>query len=422
MTPSRHRSPLRIRRSPLDTPDDRQLGNLRQPCTHTPFGYVSSMAFGIVAKQQRRPGAVECMLEDGRDLRCLGQTPRLSVIIGTYNGARTIGATLAAFHQQVSAPPFEVIVVVDGSHDDTAEIAAAAGATVIALDQNQGHGHAVNIGIRAARAEIMATVDDDCIPPAAWVRDVLQAWQEVGSGVSVIGGAVVPHEVDTFNRRYVKYRRPLSPQEAPLDETAPLLRRFRYALAPPTPPPGRRAVFYAIGANLTARRSAILEIGGYAETPSTAGEEEYICRRLRAVYGPETVQFFPEIVMAHAYHASLADTFRRGRTYGRASGRRWAEQGGIPSIQPVPPISVGLSLAIALISPLAALVTLFVGPLFFYRRWLSSSSRSGMSESLAFPYVHFAEDVSTDMGFLSGWIRRRRELATAEASSNEAPS
>lgn len=361
-------------------------------------------------------------MENGRDLRCLEQTPRLSVIIGTYNGARTIAATLAAFYQQVSAPPFEVIVVVDGSHDETAQIAEAAGATVIALDQNHGHGHAVNVGLREARGEIMATVDDDCVPPVTWVRDVLQAWQQVGPNVTVIGGAVVPHEVDTFNRRYVKYRRPLSPQEAPLHETAPLLRRLRYAFAPPSPPPGRRPVFYAIGANLTARRSAILQIGGYAETPSTAGEEEYICRRLREVHGTETVQFFPAIVMEHAYHPSLADTFRRGRTYGRASGRQWAERGGIPSIQPVPPSSVGLSAAIAVISPPASLVAFLAAPLFLYRGWLSSSSRGSVFERLAFPYVHFAEDVCTDIGFLSGWRQRRRELARAKASSKVATS
>jgi glycosyltransferase involved in cell wall biosynthesis len=83
----------------------------------------------------------------------------ISVVIPAYNEAERIGDTVSAV---VSMPEVdEVIVVDDGSADDTARRADAAGATVIRTAENRGKGAALETGIAAAGAEILALIDAD---------------------------------------------------------------------------------------------------------------------------------------------------------------------------------------------------------------------------------------------------------------------
>ncbi len=72
---------------------------------------------------------------------------KISVIMPAYNEARFIGSVILKLQQQ----PIDILVVDDGSTDDTAEIALAAGAEVIRLASNQGKGAALNAGLAQAR-------------------------------------------------------------------------------------------------------------------------------------------------------------------------------------------------------------------------------------------------------------------------------
>jgi glycosyltransferase involved in cell wall biosynthesis len=74
-----------------------------------------------------------------------------------FNEAQRIGAVVAALVPRVD----EVIVVDDGSRDDTAAIAEAAGARVLRQASNQGYIAALRQGIVAARGEIIVTLDAD---------------------------------------------------------------------------------------------------------------------------------------------------------------------------------------------------------------------------------------------------------------------
>jgi glycosyltransferase involved in cell wall biosynthesis len=340
-----------------------------------------------------------------------GATLVISVVIGTLNGARRLPHALGALDLQSDPPSFEVIVVDDGSEDGSAAIARSAGAHTIRLERNQGHGHALNVGIRAARGDVIALMDDDCVPPPSWLRDVATAWSTASPSVTIIGGSVVPLETDTLNRRYVAFREPLLPQEASLDEHASLARRLRFAFLAPTPRDERRSVYFVIGANMSIRRSAVLEVGGFDETPSIAGEEEGIARKLRAVYGSETVQYDPSVVMRHDYARSLADTFRRSRTYGRAYGRRFADSGGIPTIRPVPGAALVFGACGWLLSPVVGAIALAASPFVLYRRWITKPQQATKIERCAFTYLQLLEDVCGNVGFLEGFMERRRAHA-----------
>ncbi|WP_035349378.1 glycosyltransferase family 2 protein [Edaphobacter aggregans] len=87
----------------------------------------------------------------------------ISVVIPAYNAGSLIGETLDSVLAQ-SCPAHEIIVVDDGSTDDTAEVVRRYGNAVRYLRQeNQGQAIARNTGIHAATGEWIAPLDSDDI-------------------------------------------------------------------------------------------------------------------------------------------------------------------------------------------------------------------------------------------------------------------
>ncbi len=86
---------------------------------------------------------------------------KVSVIIAVYNGAATIGRALASVFVQTFTD-YEVVVVNDGSTDDTASVLSRYGDRIRVITQpNRGLSAARNAGVRASRGEYVAFVDDD---------------------------------------------------------------------------------------------------------------------------------------------------------------------------------------------------------------------------------------------------------------------
>ncbi len=96
-------------------------------------------------------------VNDGRD------SLDLSVVIPAYNEEQAISEVVSKVHQVLSEGDleYEVIVIDDGSKDQTGEKAREAGARVLSHAYNIGNGAAVKTGIRAARGEIILMMDGD---------------------------------------------------------------------------------------------------------------------------------------------------------------------------------------------------------------------------------------------------------------------
>jgi glycosyltransferase involved in cell wall biosynthesis len=89
----------------------------------------------------------------------LAEPSSVSVVIPAYNEASVIEGVVRALAE--AGPWREIIVVDDGSQDDTGVRAAAAGATVVRHPYNKGNGAAVKSGIRRASGEFLMIVDGD---------------------------------------------------------------------------------------------------------------------------------------------------------------------------------------------------------------------------------------------------------------------
>jgi hypothetical protein len=92
----------------------------------------------------------------------VGRNPTFLAVVPAYNESQTVSGVVAALHER--APRFDVLVVDDGSTDETAQVARCAGARVLRLPFNLGIGGAVQAGFQFAaehRYDYMAQVDGD---------------------------------------------------------------------------------------------------------------------------------------------------------------------------------------------------------------------------------------------------------------------
>ena len=102
--------------------------------------------------------------------------PEVSVVVPTHNRPAGLAKLVAALQGQDLAPArFEVIVVDDGSEPPARVDAGGLALRVVRHERPRGPAAARNSGWRAARAPLVAFVDDDCAPVAGWLGALLEA-------------------------------------------------------------------------------------------------------------------------------------------------------------------------------------------------------------------------------------------------------
>jgi GT2 family glycosyltransferase len=102
----------------------------------------------------------------------------VSIIIPTFNGARRIGICLDALLEQVSGRNAEVLVVNDGSTDDTREVVGRYRGVRLINQANAGPAAARNHGVKEACSAIVLFTDDDCVPTPGWLDAMLEPFQD----------------------------------------------------------------------------------------------------------------------------------------------------------------------------------------------------------------------------------------------------
>jgi glycosyltransferase involved in cell wall biosynthesis len=113
-----------------------------------------------------------------------GSVVTVSVILPAKNEAEGLRRTLPALRERM--PAAEIIVVDDGSTDDTAEVAAALGARVLGSPYSMGNGAAIKRGARAATGEILVFMDADGQHDPACIQTLLAKLDE---GYDMVVGA-----------------------------------------------------------------------------------------------------------------------------------------------------------------------------------------------------------------------------------------
>ncbi len=102
----------------------------------------------------------------------------VSIIIPTFNAASRIRNCLDALIHQTTGPDAEILVVNDGSTDNTAEVVARYSGVRLITQANAGPAAARNQGALEARGKIILFTDDDCVPTPEWRAAMIEPFQD----------------------------------------------------------------------------------------------------------------------------------------------------------------------------------------------------------------------------------------------------
>jgi glycosyltransferase involved in cell wall biosynthesis len=214
--------------------------------------------------------------------------PLISVIVPAYNASATIAEAVGSAVDQ-GYEPMEVIVVDDGSSDDTGAIAESLGGAVRVLRiPHQGRAAARNTALRASRGELIALLDaDDVWLPGKLERQasVMSAHPEVD--VTYCG---VKSGFDTGDER------PPFPASSTVDMTRALL------LHP--------SAIFASQSSLLVRREAIARVGDYHPALSPVEDLDYVLRLSL------TARFMPihQTLVTYRSRAATSEEIQRAAT------------------------------------------------------------------------------------------------------------
>jgi GT2 family glycosyltransferase len=326
---------------------------------------------------------------------------KMSVVVASLNGEARIERCFRALDKQTIAPDLEIIVVDDGSTDDTAEIASKNGANVLRHVTNRGVSAARNSGMRAASAPIVAFLDDDCEPGQEWAERLLL---EYNHNVLGVGGAIQACSGPGFIYSYVERRNRYEPLDLNLSKSERIPYRFYLYIRQQwtsSQASGKRDVYAFGGGNMSYTRSALLAVGGFDERFRDGGEEQDLCRRLLDAFPAGRLVFVPEAPVIHHFKASLRAALRRNYAYGRGKAqyyRKWptARLTFFPG-----PILLFAILGLAIRFPELAVAALIV-PQVLYPGGIRSAITERRPTCLLDAYVQLAQESWENAGFING--------------------
>jgi GT2 family glycosyltransferase len=264
---------------------------------------VEDWDFGLTDRSRRPKPALEAV-RNALDEIPFPKTlawPRVSVVVCTYNGSRTIAECLTGV-LALDYPNFEVVVVNDGSTDATPSILADFGVRVISTP-NRGLSSARNTGLAAATGDIVAYIDDDAYPDPQWLT-YLAATLLRSSHVGA-GGPNVPPPGDGPVAAAVASA-PGGPMHVLVSDTA---------------------AEHVPGCNMAFWKRALEKVGGFDPQFRAAGDDVDICWRLQAAGG--TLGFHPGAMVWHHRRNSVRAYWKQQAGYGRAEAlleRKWPEK------------------------------------------------------------------------------------------------
>lgn len=221
--------------------------------------------------------------------------PAASVVIGVYNRRREIVACVESLLRSTFAD-FEIVLVEDASTDGSGEVLDRLArehpgrVRVIHNASNRGASGARNVGMEAARGEVVLFTDSDCVVEPAWVEEMVKGFRRTGA--AAISGTVLDKPPSNLTERaYVG--------SCWVMRKTPNLMEGNFGL----------------------RR----DLGFRLDEAIFGGEGDDLAVRLRAA--SHAIALVPEAVVHHHHALRFRDYMRMGRQQGRGHALYWYKHG-----------------------------------------------------------------------------------------------
>ena len=254
---------------------------------------IDDWAFGLVDRDRRRKPAFAAVQRVYRGVvpPPPDPAPAISVVVCAYNAERTMAACLESL-QHLRYPDHELIVVDDGSTDGTAAIARRYPRVRLIQHENRGLSAARNTGSAAARGDLVAFTDADCVVDPDWLTYLAHGF--AAGEVAAVGGPNLPPPEEARTAACVAVA-PGGPTHVLLDdETAE----------------------HIPGCNMAVRRDVLQRIGGFDPRFRSAGDDVDVCWRLQDA--GLRIGFSPAALVWHYRRHTVRAYLGQQRGYGAA--------------------------------------------------------------------------------------------------------
>ena len=244
----------------------------------------------------------------------MSSSVEISVVIASRNRSAWLLECLRSLESQtIDKETFEVVVVNDGSDDNTSESLREYGTQcdlqLRIIDQdNHGVSFARNVGIEKASASLVAFTDDDCLLPPNWLKTFINEFAELPLEYAGVGGPLnsSTSSEEKLVGRFIRY----------LDEFnhIPVLGLLRVQPVHVASLSGHEIVPYLRTSNAAFRKEAIEKIGCFdPDFRKPGGEDPDLCYRLMAA--GYKIKFLPELQAAHHTRDSFPAYFKSIKNY-----------------------------------------------------------------------------------------------------------
>jgi len=224
-------------------------------------------------------------------------SPAVTVVVPTRDRPATLARCLAALARQ-RAVALEIVVVDDASVDGAAVAAAvrrAAPAALLVRGTGKGPAAARNLGVRAARGEIVCFTDDDCAPDPDWAGRLVAA---CAGGAAAAGTTLA------------------DPVAGPTVVAAQLLTNV---LQRASLEPGSSVLGFAPSCNIACPTELARRLPFDDSFPHAAGEDRDWCARLQR--SGVALRFVPAATVTHRPRLGICGFVRQQCRYGRGALR-----------------------------------------------------------------------------------------------------
>ena len=257
---------------------------------------ITDWAFGLVRRDRSLKPAFHRVASAYRapsPLPPLPRTPKVSVVVCSYNGSKTLDGCLKSL-ETLNYPDYEVVLVNDGSTDSVPEIAARYPYIRYHAQPNRGLSVARNVGMELAQGEIIAYTDDDCFADPDWLYFLVAKLLETGA--TGVGGPNLLPTTDGPVAACVSAS-PGTPAHILIDDNV---------------------AEHVPGCNMAFWADRLRAIGGFDPVYTRAGDDVDVCWRLQAE--GDQIVFAPAAMVWHHRRATVQAYLKQQRGYGEAEG------------------------------------------------------------------------------------------------------
>jgi GT2 family glycosyltransferase len=258
---------------------------------------ILDWAFGLVRRDRTPKKALETVrgffTKQGTIVNAapLQRFPKVSVIVCSYNGGQTLEACLRSL-KKLNYPDYEVVLVDDGSKDNTKEIVSHHPWVKTIHQPNMGLSVARNVGAAHASGEIIAYTDSDCMADPDWLYYLVGTL--LSGDYAGVGGPNISPPAQNWHQACVAAA-PGGPSHVLLTDVV---------------------AEHIPGCNMAFHRWAFDKVGGFDPEYRKAGDDVDFCWRLQQE--GQVIAFSPSAIVWHYRRFTLKAFRKQQEGYGEA--------------------------------------------------------------------------------------------------------